>query len=87
MYYGVSHQSCYWEKSEMSTRDKKKKKNAETELEVERHLRLNDPLALYTLQSFYLRKPHRLCNCLRARPECGISWVRVPVWSNQRLWY
>ena len=66
---------------------KKKKKNAETELEVERHLRLNDPLALYTLQSFYLRKPHRLCNCLRARPECGISWVRVPVGSNQRLWY
>jgi len=29
--------------------------------------------------------PHWWCNDLRARRECGRSWIRGPVGSNQRL--
>jgi len=31
-------------------------------------------------------EPHRRCYGYRARFECGRSWVRAQVGSNQRLW-
>ena len=35
---------------------------------------------------FWLQEPYRWCNGKRARIECGIPWIRVPVGSNQGIY-
>jgi hypothetical protein len=45
----------------------------------------NNISVIYRRGQFIMVELHRWCNSLRARLECGRSWVRVPVESNQTI--